>query len=161
MFLFITFDGLWDFVRCLKDHHTVEKTLCPILVVTSFYEHIGKHILRHTYVWWRFLSKLFYQGQSGDHSFGWYLVTLSSRLSGVGMCRRHVYIASFTEPIIGYIKGTIIHNGSWGTVHLMIMPWIISGKLTGSLNANTIFTRCLWYTHTHRETYFGRGTKLK
>ena len=35
-------------MRCLKDHHTVEKTVCPILVVASFYEHIGKQILRHT-----------------------------------------------------------------------------------------------------------------
>ena len=150
---------LWD---VLKITIQWKKTVCPILVVASFYEHIGKQILRHTYVWWRFLPKLFCQGQSGDHSFGWYLVTLSSRLSGLGMCLRHVYVARFTEPIIGYIKGTIIHNGSWGNVYLMIMPSIISGNLTGHLNANTIFTRCLWYTHAQRNLFWLRDkTKIE
>ena len=155
VFLFITFDGLWDVMRCLKDHHTVEKTVCPILVVASFYEHIGKQII------WG-IPAFCCQGQSGDHSFGWYLVTLSSRLSGLGMCLRHVYVARFTEPIIGYIKGTIIHNGSWGNIYLMIMPSIISGNLTGHLNANTIFTRCLWYTHAQRNLFWLRDkTKIE
>lgn len=52
------------------------------------------------------------------------------------------------------------HYGSWGNVHLMIMPWIISGNLTGQLNANTVFTRCLW--HTQRNLFWLRDkTKIE
>ena len=68
------------------------------------------------------------------------------------MCLRHVDVAGFTEAIVGYIKGTIIHNGNWGNVHLMIMPWIISSNL----NAKTIFTRCSWRTHTRRILFWLR-----